>query len=267
MPDPKLVIDQLKKELDKNPSVLGLVLIGSQGRETIYKADNFSDLETLIIVNDKDVLKVEKKLPVLALKLGKVLFSFKHVVGFVAVYDDLFRIELSIIRQSRIKSVFSRPKLQEVKILINKTDGKLEKILSKRPEKINYQRLFKEKVVNFWYWQIIGAQYLKKGEVYNSRAILNIHASCLIKLFELLNDPDIVLLETNKRVEKFLTKEQLGLLKKITVSYDLAEIKKALMEVMDIFSNLTKQIKNKYGYKYNENIEKELKPKILTLLD
>lgn len=67
-------------------------------------------------------------------------------------------------------------------------------------------------------------------------------------------------------MEKFLTKDQLKLLKKVTVSYDLAEIKKALIEVMDIFSNLAKQIKNKYGYKYNENTEEELKPKILVLL-
>lgn len=267
MSDPNLIIVKLKGELGKNPSVIALVLIGSQARETIYKAGNFSDLEALIIVNNKDVLKVEKNLPELALKFGKVLFSFKHEIGFVTVYDNLFRIELPVIKLSKMKSVFTRPKAQEVKILIDKTNGQLKKILAKRPESIDYEKFFKEKAINFWYWQIIGAQYFKKGEIYNARAILNIHASALIKLFELLNNPEILLLEANKRVEEFLTEEQLSKLKDITPGYQKNEIKKALNIVMNIFPIVFDQIKNKYGYKYNKTIEEKIKHKIRKLLN
>lgn len=267
MSNPVEIIEKLKEELEKNPSVVALVLIGSQARETIYKASKYSDLEALIMTKDENAQKFEQELPKIVAKFGEVLFSFKHDIGFVAVYEDLLRIELPVIKLSKMESIFSRPKQQEVKILVDKTNGQLEGVLTKRPDFIDYEKLFKEKVVNFWYWQIIGAQYFKKGEIYNSRAILNIHASALIKLFELLNNPEILSLEANKRVEEFLTKEQLSKLQDITPGYNKYEIKKALVTVMNIFPIVFEQIKNKYGYKYDENIEKKLKPKILKLLD
>lgn len=266
MPEPSKIISQLKKEFEKNSSVVAFVLVGSQARETIYAANQYSDLEAYIITKDHRAKKLEQELPNLVNKLGNVLFSLKHQISFVAVYEDLLRLELPVVKQSDMVSVFNRPKAQAVKVLIDKTNGKLEKILNKRPENIGYAKIFQDKVINFWYWQILGVQYFKKGEIYNTRAILNIHASALIKLFELLNEPQIVLLETNKRVEQFLTEEQLNLLKEITVDYDLNEIKRALIKVMEIFSGLAKQIKNKYGYSYDESIEKKTKPRLLKLL-
>ncbi len=126
--------------------------------------------------------------------------------------------------------------------------------------------MFQDIITNFWYWQILGVQYFKKKEIYNSRAILNIHASALIKLFELLNNPEILLLETNKRIEKFLTKKQLRLIQKITTGYNPKEIKQALERVMTIFPGVVEEIKEKYNYPYYEKLEKKLKPRLLALL-
>lgn len=261
------IINYLKKSLENDPDVLALVLVGSQARKDIYKADKYSDLEAYIVVGDENVPIFEKQLPDLAKSLGNVLFSFKHTIGYVAVYDDLFRIELPVVKQSDMASIFNRPKAQTVKVLIDKTNGQLGKILSQRPDTINYEELFQNIVINFWYWQIIGVEYFKKGEIYNARAILNIHSSALIKLFELLNNPAVLLLETNKRVEQFLTQDQLKLLKQITVKYDLVEIKQALLKVMDIFADTVMQIKNKYGWIFDGYIEEKIKPKILGLLN
>ncbi len=267
VPNPNKIIECLKEEFEKSSSVIALVLIGSQARETIYKAGSYSDFEALIIVKDNKVSSIEQELPKIVSKFGEILFYFKHNIGFVAVYDDLFRIELPVVKQSEMKSVFSRPKAQEVKALIDKTGGQLGGILAKRPESIDYRKLFKEKVVNFWYWQIIGVQYFKKGEIYNARAILNIHASALIKLFELLNNPKTLLLETNKRVEEFLTSDQLKLLKDITPGYHEHEIRQALETAVSIFPTVFDQIKKRYGYNYDKNIDKKVKPKILELLE
>lgn len=267
MTDPNAVIAQLKAEFGQNSLVTAFILIGSQARETIYEASQYSDLEAIIVAKDENTQTIELELPNLVSKFGPILFSFKHDIGFVAVYDDLFRIELPVIKLSEMKSVFSRPKTQEVKILIDKTGGKLEKILAKRPESIDYKELFKDKVINFWYWQIIGVQYFRKGELYNTRAILNIHASALIKLFELLNNPRLLLLEANKRVEEFLTGDQLSQLKDITPGYHKYEIEKALRIAMTIFPVVFNQISNKYKYSYDENLEKKVKPGILKLLD
>lgn len=264
--DPKLLINSLTKELLNNSNVVGLILVGSQARDIIYQATEYSDLEAYIIVKDKMLEKVEEDLPKLVSKLGQVIFSFKHAIGFVTVYENLFRLELPVIQQSDMSSLFSRPKAQRVKVLIDQTNGELEKSLVNRPETMDFASEFNGKITNFWYWHILAAQYFKKGELYNTRAVLGIQASTLIFLFELLNDPTILLLETNKRIEQFLTVDQLKLLKEISPSYDSKQIELALKKTMDMFSEATQQIKAKYGYNYNQTLEKQVKPRILKLL-
>lgn len=266
MSQPKTIISGLTEEFNKNPSITAFTLVGSQAREDVYKATEYSDMEAYVITKDEDVDKVEQQLPDLVRKFGDVLFSFKHQIGFVAVYKDLFRLELPVIKQSRIESLFSRPKAQVVKVLIDRTNGELEKVLSNRPETTNYAELFEDKTINFWYWQMLAVQYFKKGEFYNTRAVLGINSSALIKLFELLNDPNTLDLETNKRIEQFLTEEQQSILRQTSPAYDPEQIKQALYDIMDIFSNAVKAIKDKYNYSYDESLEGKIKPKLLVLL-
>ncbi len=266
MSNTKLILDRLVVELKQKESVVAFVLIGSQARDEVYKANDFSDIEAIIVVKDEDFVEFESGLDSLVRQLGNVLFSFKHQIGFVATFDDLFRLELPVVKQSEIKSTFSRPKAQTVKILIDKTDGKLEEVLNNRPETTNYEELFKDKAINFWYWQIIAVQYFKKGELYNSRVVLNIHTSALIKLLELLNEPTVLDLETNKRIEQFLSKEQLDLLRKTSPSYNPDQIKQSLFDVMEIFPKIFLEVKSKYGYEFDETLEEKLKPKLLEFL-
>ena len=267
MVDPKKLINHLKIELEENPSVKAFVLVGSQAREDVYKATKYSDMEAYIIADDKNVSAVEKQLPEILNKYTQILFWFKHAIGFVAVDSDLFRIELPVIKESGLEGLFCRPKAQLVKVLIDRTEGRLEKILAKRPEKIEHEEEFKNWVVNFWHWQIIGVQYFKKGELYNARSILNTHASVLIKLFELYNDPGILLLESRKRVEQFLTLEQLEKLKTVTPSYDRTSIKRALIRVMEIMPIVFSEISEKYKYEYDNSLGKRVKVKLSELLE
>lgn len=263
---PEEIIEKLTIELLKIPSVVAFTLIGSRARDSVYSATKDSDLEAYVVAKDDGVADVEQKLTNILNEYGKILFSFKHDIGFMAIYENLFRIEIPVIKESEIKSLFTRPKAQTVKVLIDKTNGKLETVLSTRPETIDFAKAFEDKVINFWNWQIIGAQYFKKGEVYNTRAILNIHASALIKLFELLNDPNILLLETNKRIEQFLTDDQLEVLVEIAPSYNKSQIEKSLLRAMEIFPVVFKDIKEKYGYSYDESLEKKVKLKVAELL-
>src|SRR5258708_1023331 len=266
MADIKNIISGLKTDFENNDSVVALILVGSHARETIYRAEKYSDLEIYIVVKDESVKEVGQKLPNLVKKFGKVLFSFNHAIGFVTTYEDLFRLEISIVKQSNIDSVFSRPKQQNIKIIFDKTSGILDEVLEKRPEKINYEEFFQDKVVNFWYWQILGVQYFLKGEIYNAKAVLGINSSIIIKLFEFLNDPEILLLETNKRIEKFLTNEQLEILEQTSPSYKDEDIKESLIRIMNIFPNILKEIKTKYKYTYDESLEGKIKPRLLEIL-
>lgn len=266
MTEPKKLISQLQNEFKQNSLAEAFVLVGSQAREDVYKATKYSDMEAYVIAKDENADTLEKQLPDLLQRTGKVLFSFKHAIGFVAVYDDLFRLELPVIKMSGLEGLFNRPKAQVAKVLIDKTDGKLEKILANRPDEIDYAKEFNNKITNFWFWQILAVQYFKKGEFYNTRAVMDIHASVLIWMFELLNDPKILLLETNKRIEQFLTTEQLTAIKKITPDYEADAIHNSLMQVVGIFLNIASEIKRKYGYEFDESLELKVKPKLLELL-
>ena len=264
MTNPKIIISRLKKELEKNPLVVGLVLVGSQIRKTIYIANSYSDMEVYIIVKDGNEEKIEKQLPSLVNKLGKVIFSYKNQwAGFSTVFENLFRLELPIVKLSEINSVFSRPTTQPVKALIDKTNGRLDKALTSRPKTLNFQKLFQDKVVDFWYMAIVAIQYYKKDEVYNARKALHLIQSSLIKFFELLNDPKILLLETNKMIEQFLSPPQIKLLKEISPSYEKSQIKQALIGTINIFSDVTKEISKKHNYNYRREIEKKIKSKLL----
>jgi hypothetical protein len=264
--DPKKLVIQLRNEFEQNALVKAFVLVGSQAREDVYKATKYSDMEAYVVAKDENANTLEKQLPDLLQKTGTVLFSFKHAMGFVAVYDDLFRLELPVIKMSGLEGLFNRPKAQVVKVLIDKTDGKLEKVLAKRPEEIDYAKEFGNKITNFWFWQILAVQYFKKGEFYNTRAVMGIHASALIWMYELFNNPKVLLLETNKRIEQFLTPKQLAAIKKITPAYEPDAIHNSLTQVVDIFLNIASEIKEKYGYEFDESLGLKVKPKLQTLL-
>src|SRR3989344_6431117 len=155
--NPSKIVDTLTNKLSNDPLIKGFVLVGSQARKTVYKASKYSDMEAYIIINDEDVEKIEKQLPSLVKSLGKVIFSYKNQwSGFSTVFDDLFRLELPVVKLSEINSVFSRPRSQIVEVLIDRTNGKLQSALDKRPQKIDKEKLFQEKVVDFWYMLILG---------------------------------------------------------------------------------------------------------------
>lgn len=263
MSNPQKIIASLADILEKNPYVLGLVLVGSQVRESVYTASEHSDMEAYIVVKDENVKLFEKQLPGIVNQLGKVIFSYKNIwAGFSTVFDDLFRLELPIANMSELSSIFSRPTAQTVKIMIDRTNGELEKVLTNRSETIDFQKLFNERVLDFWYMAVVTVQYYKKGEFWNARSGLQVLLSSLIKLMELLQDRDILLLETNKRVEQFLSGEQINLLRKVAPAYDKKQIGNSLRKIVEIFSDISKKVARKYEYTYNEDVEKEIKQRL-----
>lgn len=265
----KNLILSLKQQLDNNPLIIGLILVGSLARSKtdIYRSDKFSDLEAYVIVKNENVEKIEEELVLIVKKLGKVIFSYKNRwSGFSTVFDDLFRLELPVIKESEIPAVFSRPKAQPVKVLIDKTNGKLEESFAKRPKNIDLEKLFRYEVDDFWYMSIVASQYYKRGELYNTKSALHITTSSLIKFFEMLQDPKILLLETNKRIEQFLSKEQLSIIAELTPPYDKKAIGNGLIRSFDVFLNISKEISQKYGYDYNQTKELEIRKKLLDLL-
>lgn len=268
MVNPDKIITLLKEKLESNPSVVGLVLAGSYARNTIYNADEYSDMEVYIIVEDDKLEGFEKQLPALVDKLGPVVFSYKNRwAGFSTVYDNLFRLELPVAKRSEISSVFSRPKAQPVKVLIDKTRGELKSALDKRPEKIDFEKVFAETVENFWYMTIVAVQYYKKGEYWNARHAQEvIMIPSLIKFMALTENPDILLLEANKRIEEFLPKKYLKTLKDICPPYHVNQIERSLKRNIEEFSKIAKKVAEKYNWEYPVALENKIRPKLENLL-
>lgn len=267
MSNPRQIITLLASILQKNPYVLGLILVGSQARTNIYAANKHSDMEAYIIVKDENIEIFESQLPDIVNRLGKAIFSYKNRwAGFSTVFDDLFRLELPIAKQSELFSVFSRPKSQTVRVLIDKTNGRLEQVLKKRPRSVDSQKTFQEIILDFWYMSVVAVQYYQKGEIWNSRSALQVLLSSLIKLMEFLQDKNILLLETNKRMENFLSSEQISLLQKITPAYNKKQIKYSLKKIIEIFPKISSKIARKYNYSYRKDIEGEIKQKINDLI-
>ncbi len=266
MPSPENVIGSLTDALSRNPNVVALVLAGSYARTDIYTATPHSDIELYIVVRDGKTEEVNDALPGLVSGIGRVLFSYRHAIGFVAVFDDLLRLELPVIGERGMSRTFSRPKDQTLNVLADHTGGKLSAVLEKRPDTIDIAREFRKSVPDFWYWQTVGVQYYVKGEYYAARSVLNIHASALIRLFELRNNPDLLLLETNKRIERFLTAGQLAAVKRVTPAYDPAGIRTAFLAVMDAVPAIQADIGLVYGYGYDAELARVMKPKLRKLL-
>ncbi|OGD94593.1 hypothetical protein A2697_04975 [Candidatus Curtissbacteria bacterium RIFCSPHIGHO2_01_FULL_41_44] len=262
------IISKLEAEISKKPSVIGLVLVGSYAREKIYSANEYSDMEVYVIVLDGNVSKVEKDLIEIAKQLGEIIFHYKNRwAGFSVVFDNLFRLELPVIKQSDIKSVFLRPIAQPVKILIDKTNGELKKALDTRQKEIDIESLFQETFFDFWYMAVLAVQYLKKGEYWNARHAQEVVlVPALIKLFEILDNKEALMLETNKRIEQFLSEERLNVLKKISSVYNSDNIKDVLKISMGEFVSVCNEIKKKYGFRYEEDVVDKVKPKLDKLL-
>lgn len=252
------LIGDLTSILTDNPKVKAFVLAGSFARQTVYKAERYSDMEAYIIVDDEDVSKIEAELSEIVQKLGNVVFSYKNQwAGFSTVFEEnLFRLELPVSKLSELSSVFNRPKAQVLKILFDKTDGKLQEVLDKRPETLDFEKILQAKITDFWYMAIVGAQYLKKGEIWNSIAVLRMLQAGIIKCWELENDSNILLLETNKRIEKFLTPDQLEKLKAISPDYDGEAVRNAFIKALEIFSEISS----------DHEIKNKVKPKLLEIL-
>lgn len=263
----KLITD-LTETLDKNSKVKTLILAGSFARQTVYKAEKYSDMEAYIVVDDENVAAMEAELPEIARKLGNVIFSYKNQwAGFSTVFEeDLFRLELPVCKFSEISTIFNRPKAQELKVLFDKTDGELQKLLDQRPETIDFEKYLQPKIVDFWYMAILGIQYYKKGETWNSIAVLRMLQTGVIKLWELENDSHILLLESNKRIEKFLTSTQLKKLKDMSCDYANEEVGEAFKNALENFSESLSSLEKKYGYIFDHEIEAKIKPQLLAMV-
>lgn len=252
------LINDLASILAENSKVKAFVLAGSFARQSVYKAEKYSDMEAYIVVDDENVSAMESELPEIVQKLGKVVFSYKNQwAGFSTVFEeDLFRLELPVGKLSELSSVFNRPKAQELKILIDKTNGELEKILKQRPKTVDFSKKIQDKIPDFWYMAIVGVQYYKKGELWNAMAVLRMLQSGVIRFWEFKNDPKILLLEANKRIEKFLTSNQLEKLKAISPDYDSEAVRNAFVKALEIFSEISS----------DHEIENKVKPKLLEIL-
>ncbi len=167
-----------------------------------------------------------------------------------------------------MSEVFNRPTAQTVEVVLDKTDGQLEKVLDQRPQAVDFARIFEDAALDFWYMAIVGVQYFKKGELWNARHVQEVILTpLLIKLFELKNDDKYLLLESNKRIEQFLEAKQLESLRKTSSIYQEDPIRQSLLLTFDEFSQICEQIERELGLNYAKDVVDIVRSKLEKLLE
>lgn len=261
------IISQIKKILEKDNRVVALVLVGSWARKTGYKASSFSDIEMYIFVKDKSFGDFKKDLESLPSKVGNVIFSYNNQwVGFSAVFEDLQRVELPLVKISEAKKILSRPIQQEVKVLFDR-GGAIERILKTRPKSIDYSSFFKNQYEDFWYMAIYTAQATGKGEYWLARQAMSVSLHpIIIRLMELYLKPEVVNLEDRKRIEEVLPEYNLGVLKEISSIYYKQSIVESFSKTLKVFSRVVRDAADKQSFTYNKRKEEKIFSKIEFLL-
>lgn len=262
------LLGDITKRLESTPDVRALVLAGSRVKDSAYASSVHSDAEAYIVVRDGTKEKTERMLQVLLADTGDVLLIYRNAwAGTSALYSDLFRLELPVITESDMKSVFSRPKAQAVEILLDRTDGKLQKILDSRPISVDFKKDYIRTTEDAWYMLVVACQYYAKGEYWNARhAMEAVLIPRLIRLMQTESHPEALNLEPHKRLEQYLTGKQLEILRTLSVGYDKAAIRRSLLEYLRLLPGISRKAAAATGSRYDGSLPRELSEKLRILL-
>lgn len=186
--------------------------------------------------------------------------------GFSAVFENLQRLELPLIKISEAKNILSRPIQQEVKVLFDR-GGAIGKILNTRPKSINYVSFFKNQYEDFWYMAIYTAQAIGKGEYWLARQAMSVSLHpIIIRLMELYLNPKVLNLEDRKRIEEVLSDGYLEILKEISSFYDKQSIVESFRKTLNVFSKVVRDTADKQSLTYDKKKEEGIYSKIKSLL-
>lgn len=229
-----LIIRKVVDKLSQFDGVAALVLTGSQVKGNKFPPDQFSDIELYVVAFDKNFEQVENEVQGIQkiFEGDEVILAYKNQwAGWSVLFSDLLRLELPLVKASD-ETVFARSEEQKIEILHLKPDfilkkGSKEKIKnSDSPEK-----MLEQAIKDFWYMAAYAAQRIGRGEVWLARDAIRISMQGKVKrLLQEIYHKDTLALDRDRKIELTWSKEELGILKETSSTYDRDNIVRAFWE-------------------------------------
>ena len=277
--------DSINKIIDfagKNTDIEAIIMVGSQCRK-IKPADEYSDLD-LIIVTDK---------PKKYINDDKWLYNFGEVVcTFVestigggkerrVLYNDNRDIDFPVVpsfskfsdeyfSDSSILSIFEKG-FKVIYDKINIVEDTLKKKLKKKSDKLilKSEKEMNDLVSDFNYHIIWTAKKLKRKELWISINCINGYLCDIllqmIKYHTVLYNKNNTIWHYGRFLEDYIPDKFKKRLRSCFSKYDEKDAEHSIASLFDFFYELTKNVYQKTGYKFNNNQFLEIK-KLLNLI-
>lgn len=223
------------KILEADARVIGFALGGSYISKQM---DEYSDLDFVIVVSDESLPRDTVARREIAEKLGPLLTSFtaEHVGEprlLICLYGPpLFKVDLKFVLADSLSQRVENP------TVLYDPKGVLEMGIAESVAVYlspNWQRIED----GFWVWLQYAAAKIRRGELLEARAILNFIIEKVLGPLALI---DAGHKPAGVRRLEFLAPDRAAALAKLYVGLDKVSLKAALLEAMDIYVSLRKDV-------------------------
>jgi aminoglycoside 6-adenylyltransferase len=261
-PEEPIAIQRVARWAGARDDIRAAILIGSRAR-TDHPADEFSDIDVLLLVRDPEALLDDGKWPG---ELGEVAITFVEetpVPGIRerrALYQDGTDIDFAIIPVERVVEVGetgSDTLARGYRVLVDK-DGLTDTFAAAKrrtPAGPPGAHEFAEAVSDFWYHTVWTSRKLARGEVFTAKGCLDEYTKTLVVRMLKWHAGGHDTWHEGRFLEEWSDPRVLVELRDAYARYDADDVERALIATMDLVSWLARETAGRLGYAYAANEE------------
>jgi aminoglycoside 6-adenylyltransferase len=247
---------------EKDQNILGLFIVGSRARE-FSPADEWSDLDLVVLVNDPNIYIKDTEW-VKNIGNSKIIFLEKTAIGdekeLRVIFDGGLDVDFAIVSVEKLRerlNVLGIVAYRGIKILVDKIgiseeiNFKNTKVTHKPPSYFE----FSNSVKDFWYHSVWTTKKLLRGELWTAKICCDIHMKWnLLRMIEWYmlskNGWDYDVWHNGRFLEKWAEPKIIECLKRAYAYYDKDDIKRALLETMNLYRWISTETARNLGYEY-----------------
>ncbi|WP_312370103.1 aminoglycoside 6-adenylyltransferase [Lachnoclostridium sp.] len=239
------------------------LMIGSQARKD-HPADDFSDLDIIMVVDDPDYYLYSSQW---IEQIGNSHISFiENTIGGGKerriLFDNALDVDFVILSRNNFEIAIRSGEVEILKrgyrILIDKIgiEHLLPSISAEKPSYISLTECKFSNIINdFWYHAVWTAKKIIRGELWTAKSCVdNYMKGLLLSLIEchahVLNGIDYDTWHNGRFLEEWAEDWIVQKLSNCFAHYERNDIKKALLSTMDLFRLITVEIADRLKYKY-----------------
>jgi aminoglycoside 6-adenylyltransferase len=267
-PEEPIAVQRIARWARAREDIRGAILIGSRAR-TDHPADEFSDIDVLLLVRDPDALLDDAHWPG---ELGEVAITFVEETPVPGVrerrvlYQDGTDVDFAIVPVERIAEVEETGSgilARGYRVLVDK-DGMTDTFAAAKrrtPAGPPGAHEFAEAVSDFWYHTVWTSRKLARGEVFTAKGCLDDYMKALVVRMLEWHTGGRDTWHEGRFLEEWCDPRALTELRSAYAHYDTEDVKHALVATMDLYSWLARETGDRLGFSYpadEEELAREL---------